>query len=91
MDQYRMLDGATGAANSFTISSTLGDSDLGFHDTTNGNTTDNSGLKSLQNPADAALTYNGVSITRSSNNLNDVIPGVTLSLNATHSGGATTA
>ncbi len=88
---YRiMLDGATGAANSFTISSTLGDSDLGFHDTTNGNTTDNSGLKSLQNPADAALTYNGVSITRTSNNLNDVIPGVTLSLNATHSGGATT-
>ena len=44
----------------------------------------------MQNPADAALTYNGVSITRSSNNLNDVIPGVTLSLNAIHSGGATT-
>ncbi|MDG2442946.1 MAG: flagellar cap protein FliD N-terminal domain-containing protein, partial [Luminiphilus sp.] len=65
---YRiMLVGATGATNSFVVSSTLSDSDLGFHDTSNGNTADNSGTKSLQNPADAALTYNGVSITRSSN------------------------
>ncbi len=87
---YRiMLDGATGASNSFVVTSTLTDSDLGFHDTTNGNSADNSGTKSLQNPADAALTYNGVSITRSSNTLTDVIPGVTISLNATHSGGAT--
>jgi flagellar hook-associated protein 2 len=87
---YRiMLVGATGASNSFVVSSTLSDSDLGFHDTSNGNTADNSGTKSLQNPADAALTYNGVSITRSSNSVNDVIPGVTLSLNGTHSGGAT--
>ena len=87
---YRiMLVGATGATNSFVVSSTLSDSDLGFHDTSNGNTADNSGTKSLQNPADAALTYNGVSITRSSNSVNDVIPGVTLSLNGTHSGGAT--
>ena len=54
---YRiMLDGATGAANSFVISSTLSDSDLGFHDTSNGNSADNSGTKSLQNPADAAIT-----------------------------------
>ena len=87
---YRiMLVGATGASNSFVVSSALSDSDLGFHDTSNGNTADNSGTKSLQNPADAALTYNGVSITRSSNSVNDVIPGVTLSLNGTHSGGAT--
>jgi flagellar hook-associated protein 2 len=84
-----MLVGATGASNSFVVSSALSDSDLGFHDTSNGNTADNSGTKSLQNPADAALTYNGVSITRSSNSVNDVIPGVTLSLNGTHSGGAT--
>ena len=88
---YRiMLTGATGAANSYVVSSTLSDSDLGFHDTSNGNTADNSGTKSLQNPADASLTYNGVSITRSSNSLNDVIPGVTLSLVGEHSGGATT-
>ena len=87
---YRiMLTGATGAANSYVVSSTLSDSDLGFHDNSNGNTADNSGTKSLQNPADASLTYNGVSITRSSNNLNDVIPGVTLSLVGEHSGGAT--
>ena len=85
-----MLTGATGAANSYVVSSTLSDSDLGFHDNSNGNTVDNSGTKSLQNPADASLTYNGVSITRSSNSLNDVIPGVTLSLVGTHSGGATT-
>ena len=88
---YRiMLTGATGAANSYVVSSTLSDSDLGFHDTSNGNAVDNSGTKSLQNPADASLTYNGVSITRSSNSLNDVIPGVTLSLVGEHSGGATT-
>ena len=43
---YRiMLEGATGAANSFVISSTLSDSDLGFHDTSNGNSSDNSGTK----------------------------------------------
>ncbi|MDA0650542.1 MAG: flagellar filament capping protein FliD [Proteobacteria bacterium] len=88
---YRiMLTGATGASNSYVVTSTLSDSDLGFHDTSNGNTVDNSGTKSLQNPADASLTYNGVSITRSSNSLNDVIPGVTLSLLGIHSGGATT-
>ena len=87
---YRiMLTGATGAANSYVVSSTLADSDLGFHDNSNGNTANNSGTKSLQNPADASLTYNGVSITRSSNSLNDVIPGVTLSLVGEHSGGAT--
>lgn len=88
---YRIvLTGATGAANSFVVSSTLSDSDLGFHDTSNGNSTDNSGTKSMQNPADAALTYNGISITRSTNSINDAISGVTVSLNATHTGGATT-
>ena len=86
---YRiMLEGATGASNSFQISSTLADSDLGFHAANNGNSENNGGTKSLQNPGDAALTYNGVSITRSSNVLTDVIPGVTISLNSTHSGSA---
>ena len=88
---YRIvLTGATGAANTFAVSSTLADSDLGFHDTGNGNTTDNAGIKSIQNPANASLTYNGISITRSTNSINDVISGVTLSLNGTHTGGATT-
>ena len=56
----------------------------------NGNTTDNVGIKSMQNPADASLTYNGISVTRSTNSIDDVITGVTLSLNSTHTGGATT-
>lgn len=80
---YRIvLTGATGAANTFVVSSTLTDSDLGFHDTGNGNTTDNAGVKSMQNPADASLTYNGISLTRSTNSIDDVITGVTLSLTA---------
>ena len=67
---YRIvLTGATGAANTFVVSSTLADSDLGFHDTGNGNTTDNVGIKSMQDPADASLTYNGISVTRSTNRL----------------------
>ena len=86
---YRiMLEGATGESNSFEISSTLADSDLGFHAAGNGNNENNGGIKSLQNPGDASLTYNGVSITRSDNVLTDVISGVTVSLNGTHSGGA---
>ena len=86
---YRiMLEGATGESNSFEISSTLADSDLGFHAAGNGNNQNNGGIKSLQNPGDASLTYNGVSITRSDNVLTDVISGVTVSLNGTHSGGA---
>ena len=86
---YRiMLEGATGESNSFEISSTLADSDLGFHAAGNGNSENNGGIKSLQNPGDASLTYNGVSITRSDNVLTDVISGVTVSLNGTHSGGA---
>lgn len=88
---YRIvLTGATGAANTFVVSSALADGDLGFHDTGNGNTTDNVGIKSMQNPADASLTYNGISVTRSTNSIDDVITGVTLSLNSTHTGGATT-
>ena len=54
---YRiMLEGAAGASNRFDISSTLADSDLGFHDTSNGNSATNNGTQSLQNPGDAALT-----------------------------------
>jgi flagellar hook-associated protein 2 len=88
---YRIvLTGDTGAANTFVVGSTLADSDLGFHDSGNGNNVDNGGIASLQNPADATLTYNGIAISRSSNSLNDVIPGVTLSLNAAHSAGAST-
>ena len=87
---YRIaLQGQTGASNSFTISSTLSDSDLGFHDVSNGNVANNSGTLSLQNPGDASLTYNGVGLTRSSNVVTDVLPGLTVSLNGTTSGGDT--
>ncbi len=87
---YRIaLQGQTGASNSFEISSTLSDSDLGFHDASNGNLANNSGTRSLQNPGDASLTYNGVGLTRSSNVVTDVLPGLTVSLNGTTSGGDT--
>tara|TARA_B100000683_G_scaffold271914_1_gene314015 strand:- start:169 stop:1638 length:1470 start_codon:yes stop_codon:yes gene_type:complete len=87
---YRIiLEGDTGASNTFVVTSTLADSDLGFHDSSNGNSVTSAGIVSLQNPADASITYNGVSVTRSSNTFADVIPGVTVSLNGTHSGGAT--
>jgi len=75
---YRiMLEGPTGASNSFSVASTP---DLGFHDTSN-----NGGATNTQNAANAALTYNGLAITRSSNTLNDVIDGVTLNLKDTGS------
>jgi flagellar hook-associated protein 2 len=87
---YRIaLQGQTGASNSFAISSTLSDSDLGFHDTSNGNVTNNGGNYSLQNPGDASLTYNGVGLTRSSNVVTDVLPGVSVSLNGATSGSNT--
>ena len=87
---YRIaLQGQTGANNSFVISSTLSDSDLGFHDASNGNLANNSGTYSLQNPGDASLTYNGVGLTRSSNVVTDVLPGISVSLNATTAGNDT--
>jgi flagellar hook-associated protein 2 len=87
---YRIaLQGETGASNSYAISSTLSDSDLGFHDASNGNAADNSGTLSLQNPGDASLTYNGVGLTRSTNVISDVLPGITVSLNGTTSGSDT--
>lgn len=87
---YRIaLQGQTGASNSYAISSTLSDSDLGFHDVSNGNSANNSGTLSLQNPGDASLTYNGVGLTRSTNVITDVLPGITASLNGTTSGSDT--
>ena len=88
---YRIvLEGATGSTNTFVVSSTLSDSDLGFHDVSNGNSQNNSGVQSAQNPANASFVYNGLSLSRSTNVLTDVISGVTLSLNGIHTGGAST-
>jgi flagellar hook-associated protein 2 len=70
---YRIvLSGPTGSEGAFTISSTP---DLGFSD--GGNT--------LQSAQDANLTFEGLSLTRSSNELSDVIEGTTLSIKGTTS------
>ena len=48
---YRIvLEGATGSTNTFVVSSTLSDSDLGFHDVSNGNSQNNSGFNPLKIP-----------------------------------------
>ena len=72
-DRYRIqLIGATGAENAFTLTSS--DSALSF--------------SSVQTATDAQLNVNGIDFTRSSNVIDDVITGVTLSLNTVTSGAA---
>jgi flagellar hook-associated protein 2 len=72
-DRYRIqLIGETGAENTFTLTS--GDSALTF--------------SSVQTASDAQLNVNGIDFTRSSNVIDDVITGVTLSLNTVTSGTA---
>ena len=84
-NQYQLLlEGKTGAANSFSVATTISsDSDLGFHTGGNDNTS-GTPPKDYQEAGDAVLKYNGISLTRDSNTLTDVIAGVTLSLNAVH-------
>jgi flagellar hook-associated protein 2 len=84
-----MLEGQTGAANSFEIDTDLpGNDDLGFH-TGNENTSGTPPMD-FQQAADADFYYNGVQMQRASNTLSDVIPGVTISLNALSAGADTT-
>ena len=72
-DRYRIqLIGETGAENAFTLTSS--DSALTF--------------SSVQTATDAQLNVNGIDFTRSSNVIDDVITGVTLSLNTVTSGAA---
>ncbi len=72
-DRYRIqLIGETGAENAFTLTSS--DSALTF--------------SSVQSATDAQLNVNGIDFTRSSNVIDDVITGVTLSLNTVTSGAA---
>ena len=72
-DRYRIqLIGKTGAENAFTRTSS--DSALTF--------------SSVQTATDAQLNVNGIDFTRSSNVIDDVITGVTLSLNTVTSGAA---
>lgn len=84
-----MLEGQTGAANSFEIDTDLsGNDDLGFH--TGNENTSGTPPKDFQQAADADFYYNGVQMQRASNTLSDVIPGVTISLNALSAGADTT-
>ncbi|MBL6814505.1 MAG: flagellar filament capping protein FliD, partial [Pseudomonadales bacterium] len=72
-DRYRIqLIGETGAENAFTLTSS--DSALTF--------------SSVQTATDAQLNVNGIDFTRSSNVIDDVLTGVTLSLNTVTSGTA---
>ena len=83
-----VLNGGSGSANSFVVSSTLSDSDLGFHDASNGNAQQSSGVYSQQVAANAVFTVNGVSMERSSNSVTDALQGVTLDLISTHESGS---
>ena len=70
---YRIvLSGATGSDGVFNVTSTP---DLGFHDVAN----------SLQTAQDSIMEFEGLSITRSSNEISDVIDGATINLIATTS------
>jgi flagellar hook-associated protein 2 len=65
-----VLAGQTGTNGVFTLSSTP---DLGFHDTAN----------TLQSAQDAIVGYEGLTLTRSSNSLSDVIDGAIINLMGT--------
>ena len=89
--EYRIvLSGdATGSENSFVVSSSLDDADLGFHDATNGNNQQSGGVYSQQLAVNAAFTMDGVSLERASNSVGDVLDGVTLDLVGVSNAGAT--
>ena len=67
-----VLAGQTGSNGVFTLTSSP---DLGFHDTAN----------SLQSAQDSIMNFEGLNITRGSNNINDVIDGATINLAGTTS------
>lgn len=78
---YRLVLTAsdTGTENAFTFTSTMGSSlTFGGADGTYGQVGDGNAV----NAADAQVTVNNVATTSSSNTLTDVVPGVTLTLNA---------
>jgi flagellar hook-associated protein 2 len=72
----------TGAANAFTVSSTLsGGTGVAFKDTDGNGIAGDTAADNTQSALDAALTVNGLPVTSSSNTVTNVVPGVTLSLN----------
>ena len=83
--QYRLvLTGrATGMDNAFTVSATTplsGGVGLAFLDTDANGTSGDSAADNVQAAANAQFTVNGVAVTSASNVVDDVIPGVTLTL-----------
>ena len=84
-DRYKiMLTGQPGSTNAFSLTSSI--SAIGFD--TDSITTDGDAASTLQKASDALVTVDGVSYTRSSNKITDIVPGVTLNLLTTTSGAA---
>jgi flagellar hook-associated protein 2 len=81
--QYRLvLTGRmSGLANGFTVTTTLaGGAGLTFTDTDGNGSAGDSAADNVQAAADAHFTVNAVPVTSSSNVVDDVVPGVTLTL-----------
>ena len=73
----------SGTANGFTVTKTLtGGGGLTFTDTDTDSIYGDTAADNTQTAANAAFTVNGLAITSSSNTVADVIPGVTLTLEA---------
>jgi flagellar hook-associated protein 2 len=86
-----VLKGAVGAANGFSLTPAAGaDSGLSAYAFDPAATSGN-GMAVAQSAQDATLVLDGVSVTRPSNSISDLIPGVKLSLTGTTSGAATIA
>jgi flagellar hook-associated protein 2 len=71
----------TGLSNAFTLTSALtGGSGVAFTDTDNDGVSGDSALDNAQSALDAAFTVNGLPVTSASNTVENVVPGVTLTL-----------
>jgi flagellar hook-associated protein 2 len=71
----------SGAANAFTVASGLtGGAGLAFTDTDGNGLAGDTAADNVQNATDAQLTVNGLPIVSASNDINDVVPGVSLTL-----------
>jgi flagellar hook-associated protein 2 len=71
----------TGSANAFTASSSLtGGAGLTFTDTDGNGLAGDTAADNVQQAKDAQLTVNGLAIVSASNDINDVVPGVSLTL-----------
>ena len=83
---YQMLltSNGTGTDQSFTVSSVVGQNGLGPNSTP-------LAFSTTQAAKDATVTLDGLTVTRSSNTINDLIPGLSLSLTGTGSGQITLA